>query len=60
VEIEFSQRAIADIEKWKKSGNKRIQEKITDLTNSVLKTPFSGIGKPEPLSIKWQVYGQGA
>ncbi len=49
MEIEFSQRALLDLEKFRKSGNKKIQQKITDITNSILKTPFDGIGKPEPL-----------
>ena len=35
--------------KWRKSGNKKEQKKITELTNSILQTPFDGIGKPEPL-----------
>jgi len=49
MEIEFSPRALIDLEKWKKSGNILAQRKITDLTNSILITPFKGIGKPEPL-----------
>jgi toxin YoeB len=49
MEVEFSQRALIDLEKWKKSGNKKAQQKITELTQSILKTPFEGIGKPEPL-----------
>ncbi|MEO6979645.1 MAG: type II toxin-antitoxin system YoeB family toxin [Mucilaginibacter sp.] len=60
MEIELSQRAIADIEKWKKSGNKKVQEKITALTTSILSTPFEGIGKPSRLSIKWLACGPGA
>lgn len=49
MEIELSPRALNDLEKWRKSGNKKIQQKITELTNSILETPFKGIGKPEPL-----------
>jgi toxin YoeB len=49
MEIEFSLKALADLLEWKKSGNKRVQQKITELTNSILQTPFEGIGKPEPL-----------
>ncbi len=49
MEIELSPRALNDLVKWKKSGNKRIQQKITDLSNSILETPLEGIGKPEPL-----------
>jgi toxin YoeB len=49
VEIIFSERALLDLEKWRKSGNKKAQRKITDLTNAILVSPFRGIGKPEPL-----------
>lgn len=42
---------------WKKSGHKAIQNKIAQLIEDILKTPFTGIGKPEPLkhtlSGKW-------
>jgi toxin YoeB len=34
---------------WKKSGNKGIQQRIGKLIQSILETPFEGIGKPEPL-----------
>jgi toxin YoeB len=49
VEIEFFGKALDDIDYWKKSGNKLIQKRITKLLNSISKTPYSGIGKPEPL-----------
>jgi len=49
VEIDFLDKALEDIEFWKKSGNKRIQSKITKLLESICLTPYSGIGKPEPL-----------
>jgi len=49
VEVDFLDRALDDIEFWKKSGRLKIQNKITRLLESISKTPFSGIGKPEPL-----------
>jgi toxin YoeB len=49
VEVDFLDKAIDDIDFWKKSGNKNIQSKITKLLESILITPYSGIGKPEPL-----------
>lgn len=49
MEVDFLDKAIDDIEFWKKSGNKRIQSKITKLLESICITPYSGIGKPEPL-----------
>ena len=49
MEVDFLDKALEDIEFWKKSGNKRIQSKITKLLESICLTPYSGIGKPEPL-----------
>jgi toxin YoeB len=49
VEIDFLDKALDDIDFWKKSGNVVIQNKITKLLESISKTPFTGIGKPEPL-----------
>ena len=56
MEIEFTQRAFKDLQDWKKSGNKKIIKRITELTASILETPFTGIGKPEPL--KYQYAGK--
>ena len=57
MEIEFTQRAFKDLQDWKKSGNTQIIKRITELTASILESPFTGIGKPEPLkhqySGKW-------
>ena len=49
MEIEFLGKALDDIDYWKKSGNKSIQKRITKLLESMSKTPWKGIGKPEPL-----------
>jgi toxin YoeB len=49
VEIEFLGKALDDIDYWRKSGNKTIQNRITKLLTSMSKTPFTGIGKPEAL-----------
>ena len=49
MEIEFLGKALDDIDYWKKSGNISIQKRITKLLDSMSKTPWSGIGKPEPL-----------
>jgi toxin YoeB len=57
MEITYSADAKEDLLFWRKSGNKAIQKKITSILNSILETPFEGIGKPEPLkydlSGKW-------
>ena len=49
MEIKFTPQAIKDIEFWKKSGNNKIQNKITSLLKSIKQTPILGIGKPEKL-----------
>jgi toxin YoeB len=57
MEIVYAPKAIKDLEFWKKSGNKSIQNKIQQIIDSIQETPFEGIGKPEPLkhnlSGKW-------
>jgi len=49
VEIDYLDKALDDIEFWKKTGDKVIQTRISKLLESISKTPYSGIGKPEPL-----------
>ncbi|WP_158990931.1 Txe/YoeB family addiction module toxin [Mucilaginibacter sp. L196] len=49
MEIIYSEEAQKDIEYWKRSGNKIIQKKITQLLNAIEEDPFEGVGKPEPL-----------
>lgn len=49
IKIVYLPRAQADLAYWKKSGNKNIQLRITKLIQSILETPFEGIGKPEAL-----------
>ena len=57
MEISFTNRAIADLDFWKKAGNKPVQNKIELLIQSIITSPFNGQGKPEPLkydlSGKW-------
>ncbi|PWS30034.1 Txe/YoeB family addiction module toxin [Pedobacter paludis] len=53
MEIEFTLDAKKQLEEWKKSGNKQIQKKISELINSIIETPFTGIGKPEALKYNW-------
>lgn len=56
MEIDFLDQAQEDIDFWKKSGNKTIQKRIAKLLESISKTPYSGIGKPEPLKYELQGY----
>nr|WP_295927150.1 Txe/YoeB family addiction module toxin [uncultured Dyadobacter sp.] len=48
MEIEFTPTALAQLEYWKKAGNEAILRKIR-VVESIAQSPFSGIGKPEPL-----------
>jgi len=49
MDIELTSDAIEDLNHWKKVGKQAILKRIRLLTESILETPFSGIGKPEPL-----------
>ena len=40
---------------WQKT-DKKILSKINDLLKDISRTPFSGIGKPEPLKHKYKGY----
>ena len=46
--LEFDQNAIEDLSYWVRK-DRRKAEKILELIQEVAKTPFIGIGKPEPL-----------
>lgn len=49
MEIELSDKALSDLNYWKKSGQVKIQKRITLLLESIKEDLFNGIGKPEPL-----------
>ena len=49
MEIVFLEQAKADIEYWKKSGNKKVMTRISVLLEDILKHPYTGLGKPEQL-----------
>lgn len=57
MEISFTNRALADLDFWKKAGNKSVQNKIEQLIQSIIISPYNGQGKPEPLKFdlsgKW-------
>lgn len=52
MEVIYSPKAIKDLKYWKKTGNKKIQKRISALIEDIKKHPFEGIGKPEPLQYK--------
>jgi toxin YoeB len=49
MQIIYMPEAKADLDFWIKSGNKPVLKKITQLIESIIATPYEGIGKPEPL-----------
>jgi toxin YoeB len=49
VKIIYLPQARADLDFWKRSGNKGIQTRIQKIIQSISETPFEGIGKPEAL-----------
>ncbi len=55
MEIIFAEKAMRDLDFWKKSGNKGILKKIALLIEDMQLHPFEGIGKPEPL--KYELSG---
>ena len=52
MEIVLYDQARKDIIYWKKSGQKNIMKKITNLLKAIQQKPYSGIGKPEELKHK--------
>ena len=55
MEVIYKNKALRDIESWKKSGNKQVQRKITALIEDICKHPKTGLGKPEEL--KYELKG---
>lgn len=49
MEIVLLEQAQKDRDYWKESGNKTIMNRITALLKDIVKHPYTGIGKPEPL-----------
>lgn len=56
MEIQFTLQAEEDLNFWKRTKNELILKKIRALLENILKTPYSGIGKPEPL--KYELTGK--
>jgi len=56
MEIIFSPIALQQLQYWKKSGNKKVIEKIKSLFEEIQLTPFEGTGKPEALKHNWNGY----
>ncbi|RLD88839.1 MAG: Txe/YoeB family addiction module toxin [Bacteroidetes bacterium] len=41
---------------WKKTGNKKVLKKISELIKATIDSPYEGLGKPEAL--KYQLTGK--
>lgn len=49
MEINYTLEAGEDLNYWKMTGNQTILKKIRSLIESIMESPFEGIGKPELL-----------
>ncbi|MCQ2318872.1 MAG: Txe/YoeB family addiction module toxin [Bacteroidales bacterium] len=49
MELKFKPTAETDLQFWYETSNQKILKRIEELLKSTIETPFSGIGKPEPL-----------
>jgi len=49
MEVIYKDKALRDIEFWKRSGNTQVQRKISALIEDICKHPSTGVGKPEEL-----------
>jgi toxin YoeB len=53
--FEFTKHAWEEFESWKET-DPPIHQKIKDLLQDIQKTPFKGLGKPEPLKFDLKGY----
>ncbi len=51
--IEFVPKAFDEYKNWIQT-DRRTALRISDLINDILRTPFEGIGKPEPLKYQFK------
>ena len=54
-QITFEQSAFQELAEWADS-NTKIHQRIVDMIKDMLRTPFSGLGKPEPLKHELKGY----
>jgi toxin YoeB len=47
--LDFTEKALEDIESHRKSGNKPLLNKLLILLEELTEHPYTGTGKPEPL-----------
>lgn len=56
--LEFAPRALADLEKIKKSGNKATLNKLHAILLELMEHPLTGTGKPEKLRHREDTYSR--
>ena len=56
MEIVISDKAEEHIAYWRETNNEAVQKRITALKNAIIASPYTGIGKPEPL--KYELAGK--
>lgn len=49
MEVSYTFQAQEDLMFWKKTNNQVVLKKIRQLIEAIVESPFTGIGKPEPL-----------
>lgn len=49
MEVAYLAKALEDVKFWQKSGNTKVQKRINQIIESIQKSPYEGIGKPEAL-----------
>lgn len=49
MEIEYTIQAREDLAYWKKTNDRKVLKRIRALIESLVESPYEGIGKPEPL-----------
>ena len=49
MEVNYSENALDDIAYWKEKGTEKIRKRISKLITSIEASPFTGLGKPEPM-----------
>ena len=53
MQIDFTEAADKELQFLVKSGNQVVLKKIVELIKSIDESPFTGIGKPEPLKYEF-------
>lgn len=56
MEVRYTDDAQNDIKFWKRIGNVAIQNKISKIIDDIVKHPYIGLGKPEPLKYQYSGY----